>query len=120
MTQSQLFQASDFFQTLPCKFTAENVIDLPFRQYEVAMGATVFLMNHQSHALRVSTQFQTDLIGEMGELPIAHRFGWIESNMPQTVSNTLAFRFFHPIVEKVVTARNNPDGFVLCARQNVM
>ncbi|WP_252347095.1 hypothetical protein [Acetobacter sp. P1H12_c] len=61
------------------------------------MGAAIFLVDDQSHARRVSAQLKADLIGKMGELPIAHRCRWIESNMPQAVANIFATRFFHRI-----------------------
>ncbi|OAG75486.1 hypothetical protein Amal_03335 [Acetobacter malorum] len=63
----------------------------------MAVGFPVFLVDHQSHAIRVSTQLKADLVGKMGELPIVHRFGWIESNMPQAIANVFASRFLHPI-----------------------
>lgn len=47
------------------------------------------------------------------------RLGQLQMALRKAIANVFATRFFHPILEQIVAASHETNGFVLCARQNM-
>ncbi|WP_245191530.1 hypothetical protein [Acetobacter oryzifermentans] len=62
--KSDFFKARDFFHAHPCEPAFQNMIPLPLWQDEMAVCASVFLVNNKGEVFRVCMEFVIQTTGK--------------------------------------------------------